>query len=65
MDRILGLQGRIPLLANPNLQWVVDPMIRMTEVLNPPGYQVIPVGDRLALHRVSCQIQISSVFRTG
>ena len=53
MDRILGLQGRPPLLANPDLQWQIDPMLRMSERLPPVGYRVLLVGDRQALHTVS------------
>ena len=62
MDRILGLQGRPPLLANPDLEWQIDPMLRMSERLPPVGYRVLLVGDRQALHTVSLSFLISDLL---
>jgi hypothetical protein len=56
VDRLLGLQGRPPLLANLNLQWNVDQMRRMTPGLNPPGYVTMRISDRLQLQQVQLNI---------
>ena len=54
VDRILGCQRRPPLLANPTFQWQgFNPRLKMTERLNPAGFQVLRLGDREALHQVN------------
>ena len=53
MDRLLLLQCRPPLLANPHLVWDVDPTLLMLPQLPPPGYRVYRLGDRQALHQVT------------
>ena len=55
VDRILGLQEKQPLLADPALQWPVGAHrdVKINPVLIPAGYRVIRLGDRRALHQVS------------
>jgi hypothetical protein len=54
MERILLLQSRPPIIANPALQWAGGVMAdaRMTAVLNPPNFIQLRLGDRQRLHSV-------------
>jgi hypothetical protein len=51
-QRKLGLMGRPPVLADPNLGWGVQVRERLTAARIPRGYQSINMGDRVALHGV-------------
>ena len=53
VDRLLLLQCRPPLLANPHLGWDVDAVLKMFPQLPPAGYRVYRLGDRQALHQVN------------
>lgn len=52
MERILLLQSRPPIIADPTLQWAggVVAGARMTAVLNPPNFRQYRLGDRQQLH---------------
>ena len=52
VDRLLRLQSRPPLLANPDLVWDVEVRKKMTPAGVPRGFRVIRLGDRQALHQV-------------
>ena len=52
VDRILQMQGRPPLLADPNLDWAMNVGAQITPRTSLPGYSYVRVGDRQLLHQV-------------
>ena len=53
VDRILQMQGRPPLVANPDLNWVMNIGAQITPRTLLPGYSYVRVGDRKLLHQVT------------
>lgn len=56
VDRILGLQGRQPIIADPQLVWPVGgrdgARAKVTPGTVPQGFAVLRLGDRMQLHQV-------------
>ena len=52
VDRILQMQGRPPLLADPNLDWAMNVEAQITPQTSLPGYSYVRVGDRQLLYQV-------------
>jgi hypothetical protein len=57
VDRILGLQGRQPVIADPQLVWPVGgrdgALAKVTPASIPQGFAMLRLGDRTRLHQVS------------
>ena len=52
VDRILQMQRRPPILADPDLNWSMNVEAQITPRLPLPGYSYVRVGDRQLLHQV-------------
>ena len=55
VDRILKMQGRQPMLADQNLVWPFDPLVRITPGRGLPSFSHVRLGDRQLLQQVIVQ----------
>jgi hypothetical protein len=62
VDRILGLQGRQPIIADPQLVWPVGgrdgARAKVTPANVPQGFAVLRLGDRMQLHQVGHTLNV-------